>query len=71
MHFTTNRQNKPLGLIFIIAGLTILLFSAGELLLRLLIAFGAIMLINYGMRLYGMRSAQEFIMRAWINRSRW
>lgn len=72
MNFNANRPNKPLGLLFITIGLVILLWSAGELLFRLGIAAGALMLINYGMRLYGMPPAQQFIMRAWFNRfSRW
>jgi hypothetical protein len=71
MKFNTYKQNKPLGLLFIVVGLTILILSAGELLVRLGIAFGGILLINYGMRLYGMQSAQQFVMRAWLNRSRW
>ena len=65
------RQNKPLGLLFITFGAIILLVAAGELVFRLLIAFGALILINHGMRLYGMQSAQHMIMRAWINRQRW
>lgn len=72
MNFNANRSNKPLGLLFITIGLVILLWSAGELLFRLGIAAGALILINYGMRLYGMPPAQQFIMRAWFNRfSRW
>jgi len=71
MNFNSKQPNKPLGLVIIIVGLTILLLAAGELLVRLLIALGAIMIINYGMRIYGMQPAQQMIMRAWFNRSRW
>lgn len=71
MKFNSNQSNKPLGLVIIVVGLTILLFAAGDLLLRLAIALSAIMLINYGMRVYGMQPAQQMIMRAWLNRSRW
>lgn len=66
----TYQKNKLLGSLFIVLGVVILLFSAGELLFRLLIAIGALILINYGMRLYGMQSAQQMIMRAWFSR-RW
>lgn len=71
MNFNSKKPNKPLGLLIIIIGLTILLFSAGELLVRLAVALGALMIINYGMRVYGMQSAQQMIMRAWFSRSRW
>lgn len=71
MKINSNKSNKPLGLLFIIIGLIILILTAGELLVRLVVALGAIMLINYGMRLYGMQPAQQMIMRAWFNRSRW
>ena len=71
MKINSNRPNKPLGLLFIIIGSIILITTAGELLVRLAIAIGGLILINYGMRLYGMQPAQQMIMRAWFNRSRW
>ena len=71
MKINSNKSNKTLGLLFIIIGCIILILTAGELLVRLTIALGAIMLINYGMRLCDMQPAQQMIMRAWFNRSRW
>lgn len=62
------RQNKPLGLLFIILGLVVLLAAAGDLLLRIAVAIVALMIINYGMQLYGMPLGAA-LTRMWVYRS--
>ncbi|MGE0207245.1 MAG: hypothetical protein AB7R69_05350 [Candidatus Babeliales bacterium] len=45
--------NRLLGLILIGLGFGVIFFSLGELLFRLILAFLGIMLINHGLRMYG------------------
>jgi hypothetical protein len=66
MYFS--KQNKPLGLLLIILGLAVLIAAAGTLLLRIAVAIVALMIINYGMRLYGMPLGPMFT-RMWLYRS--
>lgn len=47
-------QNHIIGLLCIIAGIVIIVVALGDLLVRVLIALGALWLINYGLRLRGM-----------------
>ena len=70
MNFYYLRRNKPLGIFLIILGLTILILAAGELLVRIMIALGALMLINHGMRLTGMQPAHHMIMHTWFRQFR-
>jgi len=65
------KQNKPLGLVLMIVGLAILLIAAGDLLLRIAIAIGALLIINYGMRLYGMPLGPIMAQMWFRQRSHW
>ena len=51
-------SNHVLGLLSIVAGIVILLFAVGDLLLRVIIALTALSLINYGLRLRGLPPLQ-------------
>lgn len=46
-------QNNLHGLVVIIGGIILLVLTAGELLIRLVFAFIALAMINYGLRLRG------------------
>lgn len=63
-------SNHVLGLLCIIAGMLIILFAVGDLLLRVIIALTALSLINYGLRLRGLPPLQILIPLL-ANRNRW
>lgn len=63
-------SNHVLGLLCIIAGVVIILFAVGDLLLRVIIALTALSLINYGLRLRGLPPLQLLIPLL-ANRNRW
>jgi hypothetical protein len=63
-------SNHVLGLLCIIAGVVIILFAVGDLLLRVVIALTALSLINYGLRLRGLPPLQLLIPLL-ANRNRW
>jgi hypothetical protein len=63
-------SNHVLGLLCIIAGMVIILFAVGDLLLRVIIALAALSLINYGLRLRGLPPLQLLIPML-ANRNRW
>lgn len=62
--------NHVLGLLSIIAGMVIIVFAVGDLLLRLIAAIAALSLINYGLRLRGLPPLQLLIPML-ANRRRW
>ncbi len=59
--------NSVVGWLLIIIGSIILLYAAGELILRLIAALCAFMLIKQGLSLNGI-SVTNTIMRMWIRR---
>lgn len=61
-------QNKVLGYLCVVAGLSIVMFALGEFIIRAAVAVGALMLINYGMRLIGVPPMQYMVVRSWFNR---
>lgn len=63
-------NNYIIGTLCIIAGMVIIIFALGELLVRLLIALVALSLINYGLRLRGFPPLQLLIPML-ANRRRW
>lgn len=60
--------DKIFGIICIVFGLFIALFAIGDLILRLLIAFLGLFLVNFGMRLRGMPPLHLSIIRMWTSR---
>lgn len=54
-----NLPRKTLGLLYLIAGLVIILLSLGELLVRLAIGLFALYLINKGLHLRNMPTLQS------------
>ncbi len=55
--------NKIQGLLFICGGLVLVMFGAGQFILRLFIVLGGLALINYGLRLRGEPPLILFITR--------
>jgi hypothetical protein len=64
------KYNNFLGLICVIAGLIIVCFALGNILVRLLISVLALSLINYGLKLRGLPPLQILIPLI-ANRNRW
>jgi len=64
------KTNHVLGILCIIAGIIIIIFALGDLLLRLIIALLALSLINYGLRLRGLPPLQLLIPLL-ASRNRW
>ena len=64
------KTNYVLGILCIIAGIVIIIFAVGDLLLRLIIALFALFLINYGLRLRGLPPLQLLI-QLLASRNRW
>jgi hypothetical protein len=64
------KYNNFLGLICVIAGLIIVFFALGNILVRLLISVLALSLINYGLKLRGLPPLQVLIPLI-ANRNRW
>lgn len=64
------KYNNFLGLICVIAGLIIVVFALGNILVRLLISVLALSLINYGLKLRGLPPLQILIPLI-ANRKRW
>lgn len=62
--------NKLSGLILIILGITLAIVSAGEILLRLLLALIGIYIINWGMQRMGSQPLHWTVIRIW-SRSRY
>jgi len=65
-----NTYTMFLGYLIMIAGLVLLIFAAGRLMLQVFGAIIALMIINYGVRLTGGGSMQSIAMRAWFSRMR-
>lgn len=63
-------NNHLIGMLCIIAGIVIIIFAVGDLLLRLLAALAALSLINYGLRLRGLPPLQ-LLLPMIANRRRW
>lgn len=63
-------NNYIIGTLCMIGGILIIIFTVGDLLLRLVIALGALSLINYGLRLRGFPPLQLLIPML-ANRRRW
>ncbi len=57
----TTKQNHFIGILCVIAGLVIVAFSLGDLLVRVLVALMGLSLINYGLRLRGLPPLQMLI----------
>ena len=55
------KYNHSLGLLCIIAGMMIIVYSLGDLLFRVAVALMALSLINYGLRLRGLPPLQMLI----------
>lgn len=65
-----SRYTLFLGYLIMLSGFVLLIFAAGELIVRFLLALSALMIINYGMRMAGGGSVQSMAMRAWLSRMR-
>ena len=63
-------SNHLIGMLCIIAGIIIIIFAVGDLLLRVLAALSALSLINYGLRLRGLPPLQ-LLLPMLANRKRW
>lgn len=63
-------SNHILGFLCIVAGIVIIVWAVGDLLVRLIIALIALSLINYGLRLRGLPPLQLLIPLL-ANRWRW
>lgn len=63
-------NNYVIGTLCIIAGIVIIIFTVGDLLVRLMVAIAALSLINYGLRLRGFPPLQLLIPLL-ANRKRW
>ncbi|MDR3550841.1 MAG: hypothetical protein P4L31_05465 [Candidatus Babeliales bacterium] len=59
----SNQSKKVLGIFCIVIGSVIFLSAAGEFLIRLLVAGGALLLINYGQQCLTGRSTLVFFSR--------
>jgi len=57
MHY----YDKWLGLLFIVLGIVVLIFTVGDLLFRIIIGLFALALINYGLRLRRLPPLQVLI----------
>lgn len=64
------KNNHLIGMFCIIAGIVVIIFAVGDLLLRVLMAIGALSLINYGLRLRGLPPLQ-LLLPLLANRRRW
>ena len=60
--------DRILGIICIVAGLSIALFALSDLILRILVAVLGLFLVNYGMRLRGMPPLYISLVRMWSSR---
>lgn len=67
---THSRYTLFLGYLIMLSGFVLLILAAGELIIRFLLALGALIIINYGMRMAGGGSIQSMAMRAWFSRMR-
>jgi hypothetical protein len=66
----SKNSNHVLGLISMIAGISIIIIAVGDLLLRVVISLLALSLINYGLRLRGLPPLQALIPLI-ISKKRW
>jgi hypothetical protein len=67
---TAMNTNHVLGTVCIIGGLILILFTLGDLLVRLIITVCALSVINYGLKLRGLPPLQVLIPLL-ANRRRW
>lgn len=62
--------NHILGFLCIVAGIVIIIWAVGDLLVRLIIALVAFSLINYGLRLRGLPPL-PLLIQLLASRNRW
>jgi len=62
--------NHIFGAVCIVAGVAVIIFTLGDLLLRIIIGLAAISLINYGLKLRGLPPLQLLIPLL-ARRNRW
>jgi hypothetical protein len=62
--------NRILGYVYVSVGALLLFIVVGELFLRLIIAYGALFLVNSGLRLLNKPTVQTF-MRGYVYRKFW
>ena len=62
--------NRPLGILLVTLGMIFFFVVVGTLILRILLAFAALSLINYGMRMQ-QQPPLIFVFRSWYDRYRW
>jgi len=67
---STVNYNHIVGLFCIVIGIVVIVFALGELLVRVIIAFLALSLINYGLRLRGLPPLQ-LLLPMLAHRGRW
>jgi uncharacterized membrane protein len=63
-------HNHILGVLCIVAGITVIIVALGSLLLRVMVGLAALSLINYGLRLRGLPPLQ-LLLPLIASRKRW